>query len=73
MYRYECIGNKPKCHCEILGKCEGKIGYLKVYFEKGNICCKYGKCEKDNGLREIGFLRSCYCCESLGIRDNEMK
>ena len=49
-----------------------KFGYLKVYFEKGKICCKYGKWEKDNGLREIDFLRSCYCCESLGTRVNEM-
>ena len=64
MYRYECIGNKTKCHCEILGKCEGKLGIWKYIF---------GKWEKGNGLREIGFLRSCYCCESLGTRVNEMK
>ena len=55
MYRYECIGNKPKCHCEILGKCEGKSSILKICFEKGASIVSMENGRKVMGLEKLFF------------------
>ena len=56
-WRHACIvmniGNKPKCHCEILGKCEGKLGIWKYVLKNGTFVISMENRRKIMGLEKL--------------------
>ena len=53
MYCFGCIENKPKCLCEILGKCKGKLGIWKYVLIKGTSVVNMENGRKIMGLEKL--------------------